>query len=344
MQQLSFSIEPIGLDSPLLRKVIDLYSKRKARLGLFPEGAFEECASRGWVIAAVDSEGNVLGYLLFRVAKDRAAIVHLVVASGWVGRGIARDLVAHLITETRHLLGISLRCRRDYNLAGMWIRFGFTVRDSKVGRGADGALLDYWWFDHNHDDLFSVAARRESETAIPAAIDANIFYDLTCDSRPHADDTRVLEADWLRDSIHLYITPELFNEIHRGTDEAAKKKARVAAQAYRLLRTNTAEVESITSNLKQMLQREEAPRDESDIRQVAYAISNQVPFFITRDRPLLAEAYQIGNRFGIQVIHPVDLIVRFDTLQRQAYYRPASLEGSRWRVRLVLHPPFSSAK
>lgn len=336
MQQSSVSIEPITFGSPLLHKVIDLYSKRKTRLGLFPEGAFEECASRGWIIGAVDVETNVVGYLLFRVAKNRAAIVHLVVASDWTRRGVARDMIARLVAETRHLLGISLRCRRDYNLADMWIRFGFTVRDSRAGRGADGALLDYWWFDHNHDDLFSMAAGRdESEAAIPAAIDANIFYDLTCESRPHADDTRVLEADWLRDSVRLYITPELYNEIHRATDEAAKKRARTAAQAYRLLKTNAAEVESITSDLKQILQRERVPRDESDIRQVAHAISNQVPFFLTRDGPLLAEAHQIGNKFGIQIIHPVDLIVRFDTLQRQASYRPASLEGSRWRVRLA---------
>lgn len=334
-QQASFSIRPIGLGSLLLPKVIDLYLKRKARLGLFPEGAFQECASRDWILGAVDGEENLVGYLLFRVAKSRAAIVHLVVALDWTGRGVARDLVARLVTDTRHLLGISLRCRRDYNLAKMWIRFGFTVRDTKAGRGADGALLDYWWLDHNHDDLFSVAARRESETAIPAAIDANIFYDLTDDSRPHADDTRALEADWLRDSICLYITPELFNEIHRGIDEAAKKKARMAAQAYQVLKTNAAEVGSITSDLKGMLQREEMPRDESDIRQVAHAIANAVPFFLTRDRPLLAEADQIGNRFGIQIIHPVDLIVRFDALQRQAHYRPASLEGSRWRMRLV---------
>jgi hypothetical protein len=336
MQSTAFSIIQIGLGSPLLPKLIDLYAERKARLGLFPEGAFQECASRGWILGAVDSEENVVGYLLYRVAKGRAAIVHLVVASDWIRRGVARDLVARLAKNTRHLQGISLRCRRDYNLAGMWMRFGFTVRDTKAGRGADGALLDYWWLDHNHDDLFSVASRRESETAIPAAIDANIFYDLTDDSRPHADDTRVLEADWLRDSVRLYITPELFNEIHRGTDEAAKRKARMATQAYQVLKTNTAEVESITSDLKGiLLQREDVPRDESDIRQVAHAVANQIPFFLTRDRPLLTEADQIGNHFGIQIIHPVDLIVRFDALQREAHYRPASLEGSRWRIRLV---------
>src|SRR5258708_20441296 len=143
------SIDAVGLRTPLLHKVIGLYSKRKARLGLFPEGAFEECASRGWIIGAVDGDTNVVGYLLFRVAKNRAAIVHLVVASDWTRRGVARDMIARLVAETGHLLGISLRCRRDYNLADMWIRFGFTVRDSRAGRGAHGSLLYYCSFYHN---------------------------------------------------------------------------------------------------------------------------------------------------------------------------------------------------
>lgn len=118
-------------------------------------------------------------------------------------------LVNCLKSETRDLLGISLRCRRDYGINDMWQGFHFTVRHSKQGRGADGALLDYWWFDHNHDDLFSQAAEREdtAERAL-TVIDANIFFDLTCEGRQHAEDTRVLQADWLEDTIVLCVTPK----------------------------------------------------------------------------------------------------------------------------------------
>jgi ribosomal protein S18 acetylase RimI-like enzyme len=194
-------IEEVDLNSPLLDEVIKLHAAGKARLGPFPQGAFEDHARQKKIFAAVTSENEVAGYLLYRVAKsarkNRASIVHLTTSTSFRGQGVARLLVDCLKAKTHHLLGISLRCRRDYNINDMWQGFGFTVRHSKAGRGADGAPLDYWWFGHQHDDLFSHAASQDDESErILIAIDANVFYDLTCDGRPHSEDTRVLQADW----------------------------------------------------------------------------------------------------------------------------------------------------
>ena len=83
---------------------------------------------------------------------------HLTTGGDFRGKGVARLLADQLKERSgSYPLGISLRCRRDYNINDMWQGFGFTVRHSKEGRGADGALLDYWWFDHKHEDLFSQA-------------------------------------------------------------------------------------------------------------------------------------------------------------------------------------------
>lgn len=68
--------------------------------------------------------------------------------------------------ETKHLAGISLKCRRDYNLSDMWRGFGFTVRHTREGRGGDRALLDCWRFDHGHDDLFSFAAAQGDDSNV----------------------------------------------------------------------------------------------------------------------------------------------------------------------------------
>ncbi len=332
----TFRIEGIDPDSPLLSDVLLLHAASKSTVGAFPKGAFEEAARRKWILVAIAADGAVAGYLVFRVAKNRAAVAHLVTSEKFKGQGAARALMNTLKSETRHLGGISLRCRRDYDLGEMWSGFGFTVRHTREGRGRNRALLDCWWYDHGHDDLFSFAAEREDDLdVLPVAIDANVFYDLTEDNRPQGEDTKVLEADWLEDSIVLCITQELYNEIHRSSDEAKKAKNRGAADGFRLLKTAEQEVARLEDGLKPLFNGAILDRDISDMRQVAHAIVAEVPFFLTRDAPMLSRSETVFRRYGLRILHPTDLINHLDTLRREAEYRPLRLEGSHWRGRLV---------
>jgi len=334
----SIQIITVSLESPLFVAVVALHAARKSRLGQFPVGAFEEHAKRKLILAAVTPEGAVAGYVLYRIAtsKNRAAIVHLTTADSFRGQGIPRMLVDMVKSETRHLNGIMVSCRRDYGLSDMWRAFGFTPRHSKEGRGADGALLDCWWFSHNQNDLFSFAAAQDvQDSRLIAAIDANIFYDLTCPNRPQGEDTKVLQADWLHDVLVLCITPELYNEIHRALNEADKKRARTNAQGFRELKTDEQRVREIEQELKPLFNGGRLNRDISDSRQVAHAIAAEVHFLITRDGPMLERADAILDKYGLHVLHPTSLVNHIDHLQREAEYRPARLEGSRWRQQLV---------
>jgi hypothetical protein len=197
--------------------------------------------------------------------------------------------------------------------------------------------LDYWWFDHKHDDLFSQAASREdTPERILTAMDANVFYDLTCDGRPHSDDTRVLQADWLQDSVVLCVTQEIYNEIHRSPTEADKKRCRIAAQRFRELKTDDNEMRALEAELAPFFNGTAFERDISDMRQVAHAIAAECPFFVTRDTPMLERSDAIFDKYGLRILHPTDLVNRFDILRREAEYRPARLEGSHWRERLIV--------
>jgi len=331
-----FQIEHIGPDSPLLAEVVLLHAASKSNLGAFPKGAFEEAARRKWILVATTPENTLAGYVVYRVAKNRAAITHLTASKVFHGQGVARSLMEALKLETKHLAGISLKCRRDYNLSDMWTGFGFTVRHTREGRGRDRALLDCWWFDHGHEDLFSFAAGQDDDSdVLLVAMDANVFFDLTCDNRVQGEDSRVLEADWLEDSIVLCVTQEIYNEIHRGSDEVKKTRARGAADGFRLLKTSEAAVARQEMELKPLFHEAVLDRDHSDLRQVAHAIAAEVPFLVTRDSPMLSRSEAIFEKYGLRILHPTDLINHLDTLRREAEYRPSRLEGSRWRERLV---------
>ncbi len=74
---------------------MSLHRLHSKTLGFLPAGAFEENAQGGRIITAVEKD-ILLGYLLFRVARGRASIVHLCAAKEARGRGVARLLVEHL--------------------------------------------------------------------------------------------------------------------------------------------------------------------------------------------------------------------------------------------------------
>src|SRR5262249_18577872 len=147
------------------------------------------------LLVAVAPDKSAAGYIAYRIAKNRAAVTHLTTNTKHRGHGAAGALIDALKRQTKNLSGISARCRRDYGLTDMWSGFGFAVRHTKEGRGADRALLDYWWYDHGHLDLFSFGAAQEEESdAALVAMDANVFFDLINANRPQGEDSKVLLA------------------------------------------------------------------------------------------------------------------------------------------------------
>ena len=231
------TLERLGFPTPHMERVIALHRANARTLGFFPNGAFEEHAKLRQIIVALESGGECLGYLLYRVARGRAAIVHLCVADAARGKGVARLLVNRLKQETKELEGIGLYCRRDYDVNHVWSKFGFEAVNSKAGRGQDGAELTFWWFGHGHEDLFSRIAEPDPVRQ-RVVIDANVFYDLHNRKTPESEDSKALLADWVQASIELVITKELRNEIEKSHSEEKRRASRADATCYTTLKVD----------------------------------------------------------------------------------------------------------
>ena len=102
---MEFKILSIDHASPYLEQVIKLGEANSATLGFFPKGAFEQAASKKWIIVAVDNTNTVLGYLLYGISRTKmlAYIVHLCVDKSYRCSGIAKTLFAELIRSNRKL-------------------------------------------------------------------------------------------------------------------------------------------------------------------------------------------------------------------------------------------------
>lgn len=327
-------LERSAVPADVLERVMALHRASAGTLGFFPKGAFEDYAKLRQIIVAFDAIGNCLGYLLYRIARGRAAIVHLCVSELARGRGMSRLLVDKLKQETKSLEGIGLHCRRDYDAHHVWPKFGFEAVNSKPGRGADGAILTYWWFSHGHDDLFSRVAEPDAIRQ-RVVVDANVFFDLHGRDTPESEVSKALLADWVQASIELVVTKELSNEIANGPDEETRRRSRAALTGYPKLKADDAVFQRLCGELHLHFPESVTLRDEADLRQVAYAIAGDAPFFVTRDQTLIDRCEVLYANYGLTVLHPSELINHLDAVERESDYRPARIEGSRLRNTLL---------
>ena len=234
----------------MLASVKQLGRKHSTTLGFFPDGAFEDHAARGQLLAASIGDSELVGYCAFRISKGRAMIAHLCVAENHRGGGMAKKLFDSVKARAieRDLRGIGLHCRRDYPAYGMWPRLGFAPIGSKPGRGADGTELTFWWHDLHANDLFSEIA--DSDDRLRVVIDCNVFRDLHDTSEVRNKEAKFLRADWLSGQIELCIVNELFIEIDRLVLSLPRESLKRDAQRYRSIEYATRRADSIYEELR----------------------------------------------------------------------------------------------
>ena len=291
-------------------------------LGFLPDGAFIDYASRRHALVDLDSSGACVGYLLYRVTKDKATIVHLCVADGARGHGHATALVNHLITITARLRGIGLRCRRDFPAYHLWRKLGFAAMKEAPGRAADGSELTRFWLGHNHPDLFTESA---TSTSLDAVIDTNVFIDL---AESRNEESQGLLADWLQDSIRLCVTPEHYNEFDCNPDAALRRKRRKEATGYHRLDSSYAEYQKAEQLLTPLFPNLANPQDEADFRHLVRALAGGAGALVTRDQPMLDRADEVYSACGLSVVRPAELIGRIDELLREREYQRFQVAGT----------------
>lgn len=336
---MNFKISQIDHNSKYLNDVIALGDTNKSTLGLFPKEAYKESASKKQIIVAIDeTTGNLVGYLLYNVSRRKmlVSIVHLCIDTMWRRKGITEQLFNELRNLTRDgYLGVRVHCRIDYPANKLWPKLGFVAMGEIDGHGKKGTRLTIWKYEYGHPSLFSYAALQNENARVKVVIDANVFYQLQSPEIPGHEESLPLFEPWL--DVDLYITPEMLNEISRNSDKAKREAGRKFASSFNTVDSMTShdKFQKVQEDLKLLFPESSSESDESDLRQLAYAISDEIPFFVTRDGPMLDREEDIFEKFGIQILRPSDLILMQDELLRGNDYAPSRMAGSQIRVEKV---------
>ncbi|MFF8951917.1 GNAT family N-acetyltransferase [Streptomyces sp. NPDC014940] len=319
----------------LIDKAVALGDRHTRTLGLMKPPAYRKMAEDGGLLVAVEAD-QVVGYALFGLPKRSAHIrlAHLCVAEGHRGMGVARQLVETISKQYPQRLGIKAKCRRDYELSGMWRSLGFVPRGEVRGRGRDAEILDGWWLDLGHPDLF---ADVDSDALLTVTVDHGVFADLRgLAERSDAEESRALEAGWMTDLVELAYTPQLVHQIRDVTDTAERQHQRSALSGLRQLTPDTAAVEERSGELLQAVS--QSPEDlaissglQRCLRYIAETSCAGLQVLATRD-PLLSRLANVAWEVArVRVVSPATVTLHVDELRQAQVYRPADLMGTEFR-------------
>lgn len=322
-------------DDQLLDQVIALGRRNRARLGFLPNEAFRDRAVAGTLLALVrsDASRSLGAYALFDLVHHEISLRHLCVDEAVRGHGLARDLVSSLQRRHGDRRGVSLLCRRDYGLDGMWESLGFIPVSERPGRNLRGDPVTRWHLDFGQKSFFDW----RSDRRIPFAIDSNVFYDLWTE-RETSWATREAFPDWLAEEIEVVVSDEILKDVNKVQESRLRRHLREAFQQHRQVRTGTVPANAALNRLKVALQASAIPVDpgESDLRQLSSAIAEGIQSFVTSDGQLLQHVGKIAwQDFGIAVLHPSDIVRRVDELRAKTAYTPVALANTDISLRQV---------
>lgn len=306
---------------------VDMLMKRYSQtLGFLPMQALESYLEKGTVLGAKTEAGKLAGYLLYAAYPNYFRITHLCVSEEYQGQGIAKDLVNTLKMSADTQKVIKLHCRRDFPANNLWPKLGFVALGEKRSRSKEEHWLTIWHFRLAPEDQLELFQAATSDDTLDIIIDAQIFFDFDEPESDKAQPSKALLSDFLVDTLNLWITDELLNEINRQKDHEKRENSRRRTHRFPKVACPPHLVEAFERRLRGLLPERKASQG-SDIRQLARAAASPIKTFVTKDHALLEKAEKIGELTGLEVINPVDLIVRLHELSGNQTYAPDYIAG-----------------
>ena len=321
------SITISQLTSADFRAVDTLMKLNKRTLGFLTEEALlESFLDKNGALGAKTDDGQLVGYLLYAAYPEYFRIVQLCVSENFREQGIAKQLLEALKKSATTQKIVRLRCRPDFPANDIWPQLGFTPLDEKSGRSKEGHLLTLWCLTLAKDDQLSLFQANTSDETLDVIIDAQIFFDFYEPDSEKSKPSKALLSDFLVDSLELWITDELFNEIHRNNDPGKRETSRNRAYSFLKVSPEPSVVAKFDKVLRQNFPTNR-PSQESDIKQLAKAAASDVNIFVTQDRNILDASKTIANRTGLQVLSPTQLIIQLHELSEKHSYTPKHIAG-----------------
>ena len=315
-----------------LDAVDELMKRNSGTVGFLPLTALVDYLEKGWVLGAVSENGSLIAYLLYAANRDRFRITQLCVAEDFRGQGMARQLLNALKDSATTQKVIRLSCRNDFPAHSLWPKLGFVSVDEKPGRSKERYPLTLWRLAFATDNQMELFRANVSDSVLDVVIDAQIFFDFDEPERDANGPSKVLVSGLFDESVNIWYTDELLNEIQRNAHPNERAFARRRTGQFNEVRHDPLLTEIHEGILERVLPNN-TDSQRSDIKHLAKTASSDITLFVTRDQGILKKAPEIAEMVNVQVLDPTSLILRLNELNEQQTYAPDRVSGIgvRWR-------------
>ena len=314
------------LSSSDIDRVDELMKKNSQTLGFLPRAALAEHLNHRTVLGAKTPDGHLAAYLLYASYRERFRIVHLCVSEHFRERSLAKELFEALKAKRTTQCVIRLNCRRDYDAHRIWPRLGFIPVDEKPGRSLDRHPLTCWEYRVAADQQLDIFREKTSDQALDVVIDAHILFHFNAPSSPESNPSQALKSDFLADLIHISLTDEIFLEIDRQRDPKIRRESLALAHLYAPVNHDQASAENYESKLRLLLN-PHSKSDVSDVKHLAKTAASDVNTFVTQDNRILSLRDKISSLTRLEVVSPVELVVRLHEQIAKESYRSSPISG-----------------
>ncbi len=327
-------IETISIDNPLFEEVKKLGKRNSTSLGHMPDGGFEDYAMNNGIIGAHEN-GILYGYLMFRKVyrNNRINIVHLCVNTTTRRHGIATQLLHRLIEKfnATNFRSLELHCRDDYRKASqLWSKIGFVAVNDKRSKSKVEHSLIHWVYTLKSDNSI-FAPTNYPDAVVKALLDTNIIVRLRDHANSELDNPLILFADSIYYATQYFVSDETYSETLRDENQNRSKLTRNYIQSYQRVSASSISIIQLSKDLKNIIAGESV-NDESDRRNIATCIVNEIPYLLTFDIPLISKSDAIELQYGVKIMHPTQFVVELDSLQNKDAYNPTFLQGSMYHT------------
>ncbi len=303
-----------------LEDIKALANSQKEELGFIPYAAYEDSPYKGNLFVALLKEQekeSFAGYVLLGGRFPVKRIFQLAVAPQHRRKGVGMTLVDKVVrdAEERGFYDITIKVGKALSANHFWGKARFDLVSTKKGgqlhslvnirvREIMPSLFSTGW--QTRDSLQLVASRIPSGPTL-YLLDTNILLDI---SNEHREDRRVSQNLFRlvdKGDINVAVAQEALEELKKYHKQEGDP---VLTMTNNLPRLDICEDTDLKNRLYEIVfsfKENVSRRDDSDIKHIATAISNNAKGFITRDQSILKKQDALWNEFSLEILSPTDL-------------------------------------
>lgn len=301
-------------------RITSIADEHKNEFGFLAQSAFEGLAGKNQLWAAVDSSGELQGYLMFGGVMPTLKVFQIYSSSSV--KGLGRHLLEELkqFAEQNYYHSISARVATDLKANIFWERNGFKVYQQVKGGKTTGRTINVRRYAIERNDLFGGFAPESSKVKPSApllqspiyALDLNLLMSVLKNQEGTKQVIALLNQG-LQGLCQICITPEFKKELERNSRYFEDDPALHIAAALPELESSQ-DVEGLAETIRQIVfpgkpkTSKSYENDISDARHLAYAVLADIDAFVTRDKAQLRASIKMKDQYGLSILSLDELV------------------------------------